>query len=86
MATASTVQPDPVLLVLKKRSVARTLNLRFVLPMLISNIALNFTKITQKYRQHFFSSPFNKGDRWLADSPLLQWEPKLRWLLQKNTL
>ena len=82
----SNVQCDPVLLVLRKRSVLRTLNLRFVLPMLISNIALNFTKITQKYRQHFFSSPFNKGDRWVEDSPLLQWEPKLRLLIKKNTL
>jgi hypothetical protein len=46
-----------VLLVLRKRSVARTLNLRFVLPMLISNIALNFTKITQKYQQPLFQFP-----------------------------
>ena len=47
----------PVLLVLRKRSVSPTLNLRFVLPMLISNIALNFTKITQKYRQPLFQFP-----------------------------
>jgi hypothetical protein len=46
-----------VLLVLRKQSVARTLNLRFVLPMLISNIALKFTKITQKYQQPLFQFP-----------------------------
>jgi len=46
-----------VLLVLRKQSVARTLNLTFVLPMLISNIALKFTKITQKYQQPLFQFP-----------------------------
>lgn len=54
MTTASNVQCDPVLLVLRTRSVALTLNLRLVLPMLISNLALNFTKIPQKYRQPLF--------------------------------
>ena len=58
MTTASNVQRDPVLLVLRKRGVSRTLNLRFVLPMLISNIALNFKKLTQKYRQPLFHFPF----------------------------
>jgi hypothetical protein len=86
MATASNLQRDPVLLVLRKRAAARTLNLIFVWPMLISNIALNFTKNTQKYRQPLFQFPFNKGDRWLADSPLLQSESKLRLLIKKNTL
>ena len=47
----------PVLLVLRKGSVLRTLNLRFVVPILISNIVLNFTKITQKYRLPLFQFP-----------------------------
>jgi len=86
MTTASNVQRDPVLLVLRKRSVLRTLNLRFVFPILISNIALNFTKITQKYRLPLFQFTFNNGDRWVVDSPFLQWESKLRLLIEKNTL
>ena len=48
---------QPVLFVLRKRSVARTLNLKFILSMLISNIALKFTKITQKYQQPLFHFP-----------------------------